>query len=722
MASAATKRRSPRQVTTLKRPLYVDPDTDEDAETTDEDSDATDDDEERSAKRAKTSIAGRTRSARLSTTDDTETPELELLPPKAVTRRARPRKPVTRSHASSIVRKVASRVGRPKVRSLGKRKPRTTVIRPSPPDIPSDGKIPPWQTLPYETLLQIFRYAYTPGTHTWLIRTARKVCRAFAEPALAAFYQSPTLPTTFHLESLNALVQVPVDRTFINYRVKIRRLELSIQAFVDRKDDAATLDLGSLVTDLPNLSEISIFSLQDAPPYRRHGLPRWKYPTSLYVSLDVNGRKLKSWRWNLLFIREAKIHQNPDPLFEYMRAIHLLPSFQTLQHLELLEFPPSMPAEREQALQVEMASIINLLPNLKSLDLISCDMILEFAENLTQSLTRLRIANSSTLDSDILHAYLSKQGSCQLEELILDHNARLDLAFLPSLSQTCPHLKVLKMDLHYYSQIHAVSDGEAKYQYLLGADEHPVWPATIQEIELIHLQKWSSEGAENLFKSLIDSAEQLPNLRKLILQAHINISWRDRVAFREQWIGRLTRVFLDKSCPNPHLASFKAWRRYNGIRDQLPEGTPPTPKGARRLKSVEVDVQKDREKAERRASDSGSASNRRSKRIAETEAAAEAAAVAKMATAAAPTSSLRCSGSITDAVSISDASSPAASGDWRSTAEHYIQGLCDIVDIRIDNQRPREEQFNENDFLDSEMSGDEDWHEGDEMPDEGYAW
>jgi len=504
----------------------------------------------------------------------------------------------------------------------------------------------------------------------------------------------------------------------MNYKVKIKRLELGIRAFVDRKDDAATLDLGSLVTELPNLNEISIFSLQDAPPYRRHGLPRWRYPTSLYDSLDVNDRKLKSWRWNHLFIREARGVGSVEPLFEYMRATHLRPSFQALQHLELLEYPAfnrnQNPHVDQHALQVEMAGIINLLPNLKSLEMISCDMTqLGFAENLTQSLTRLRIANSSELESDVLHAYLSKQGSCQLEELILDHNFRLDLAFLPTLGQTCPHLKVLKMDLHYYSQHHAVNDAEPRYLYLLGADEHPTWPETIQEIELVHLQKWSNEGAENLFKSLIDSAEQLPNLRKLVLQAHINISWRDRVAFREQWIERLGRVFLNKSRPDPHLASFKAWRRYNGIRDKLPADIPPTPQGARRLSRVEVNVQKDMEKAQRRASDSGSSSNRRSKRIAETEAAAAAAAAA---------TTLRRSGSITDAISISEANSPATSGDWRSTAEHYIQGLCDVVDIRIDNQRPREEQFNENDFLDSEESGDEDWNEGDEMPDEGYAW
>lgn len=51
-----------------------------------------------------------------------------------------------------------------------------------------------------------------------------------------------------------------------------------------------------------------------------------------------------------------------------------------------------------------------------------------------------------------------------------------------------------------------------------------------------------------------------------------------------------------------------------------------------------------------------------------------------------------------------------------------IQGMCDIVMIRIDNQRPTETQFNESDFLDEELSGDEDWTGRDlDIPD-SHAW
>jgi hypothetical protein len=50
--------------------------------------------------------------------------------------------------------------------------------------------------------------------------------------------------------------------------------------------------------------------------------------------------------------------------------------------------------------------------------------------------------------------------------------------------------------------------------------------------------------------------------------------------------------------------------------------------------------------------------------------------------------------------------------------------MCDVVVIRIDNQRPRETQYNEGDFLDDEVSGDEDWNGYDDIGDVGhsYAW
>lgn len=53
--------------------------------------------------------------------------------------------------------------------------------------------------------------------------------------------------------------------------------------------------------------------------------------------------------------------------------------------------------------------------------------------------------------------------------------------------------------------------------------------------------------------------------------------------------------------------------------------------------------------------------------------------------------------------------------------KQVIQGMCEVVEVRIDNQRPAEIQVTEADFLDEEASGDDDWT-GDNDADEGYAW
>ncbi len=61
-------------------------------------------------------------------------------------------------------------------------------------------------------------------------------------------------------------------------------------------------------------------------------------------------------------------------------------------------------------------------------------------------------------------------------------------------------------------------------------------------------------------------------------------------------------------------------------------------------------------------------------------------------------------------------------GKGKGKEKEVIQGMCDIVEVRIDNLRPTENQVTERDFLDEEKSGDEEWTEGNEGYDEGYAW
>ncbi len=54
--------------------------------------------------------------------------------------------------------------------------------------------------------------------------------------------------------------------------------------------------------------------------------------------------------------------------------------------------------------------------------------------------------------------------------------------------------------------------------------------------------------------------------------------------------------------------------------------------------------------------------------------------------------------------------------------EEVRQGMCSRVILHIDGQRPADEQFKETDFLDEEMSGDEDWNGRDVEAPSRYAW
>lgn len=414
---------------------------------------------------------------------------------------------------------------------------------------------------------------------------------------------------------------------------------------------------------------------------------------------------------------------------------HLAPAMQSLQHLEIANFSneaksSSTPSILQPSDEQELAQAIGALPKLRSLSVESSELLTsEFFQRLPSSLHRLRIANCATLDSDMLYTYLSGEaGSCQLRELVLDHNPRLDLAFLPTLKMTCPHLQVLKMDLHYYSTHFNVDDAAPQYDYLLGSDEVPTWPTTLRTLELVHLQNWSThpDAARNLYRSLVDSAKDLPDLRRLILHAHINISWRDRAAFRDQWIERLLRVYQRyPTPPDPRLASFKAWRIWQQSQkpayqpvtgDGIPDET--SQAGGRRLSHVRITPRKSEAATlDTDTSDSEPLSKRRSTRIAE-----QVPTPPQEAEQTAPQPLRKRGRKGSDAISIASDREEATKGDWRNVPEKYIQGLCDVVDIRIDNQRPREEQYNESHFLDSEVSGDEEWTEGDEIPADEYAW
>ncbi|KAF2084397.1 hypothetical protein K490DRAFT_17892, partial [Saccharata proteae CBS 121410] len=559
----------------------------------------------------------------------------------------------------------------------------------------SDGVIPPWSTLPYAILQQIFTYAsaplcdddYNPTPNVnWLLNTAR-VCKLWAEPALTAMYRYPPLVA---IDKPHKLLHLLQQTGHVNYNVKIQRLEFDvIKSLAYTWTGRGHFDIADLIPYVPQLSELNIVHPQDRPPFRpilQSG--RWHYTQAIFTALRNSEIRLKSWTWN------SNLHAKGQTL-SWMGHIHQFDAFQRIEHLSLLNYHAHDPKHIEEQYddgpyddedpvrtrrtdgQI-LADNLDLLPRLKSLSFESCPILGDdFFPKLKDGLQSLTITNCHEVTSENLLPFLLSRGT-ELKSLVLNHNRSLDISFLSYLKMACPHLQVLKMDLTYYSTMYTHDDSEPQYVDLIRETDVPTWPSTLQVIELVQLRKWTSEAAETFFASLINSADQLPDLRTLVLKAILNIGWRDRAGFRDKWIGRLQRVFLRKS--KPPAAHLMSGRRY---REWMGEVSPDEPILGKRLSHVAVP-------ASRKPSGAETASPSKRGAVSDIN-----------------TRSLRPRRG--GRVSPIEEETSSVSED-ESGGEQSIQGMCEIVDVRIDNLRPREEQFNENDFLDSERSGDEDYN------------
>lgn len=408
MAGEPSKRRSVRQAVSRKRSLYVDPDTDDDfalAEAPSSDSPAPEADE-----------------------DDEPTP-----PKKAKTSDRRSGRPPQRETRSKAAKK-ATNPQSPQKRATNRSKhtSKSTKDTPAMPDIPSDGIIPKWQSLPYAILSQIFAYAFAAeletedGTvanrrvhhpNTWILRTARKVCHDFAEPALTAFYQSPKLLAHRWLEDLTNLVEQPQESLAFKYKMKIKFLELSSMHLESKTNESL---LPRLVGQLPQLSELVITHPQDEPPFElRSRSVRWKYPLELFDVLDRSNMHLNNWRWNWHLMKEDITGQPwvESNVGHFLNSIHKRSSFQSIQHLTISHLPsvppfPELIESEEDPAGVALAEAICILPELRSLSFESCDCLTnQFLQGLPENLEKLKIVNCATLTSDMLYDFLARNGS-----------------------------------------------------------------------------------------------------------------------------------------------------------------------------------------------------------------------------------------------------------------------------------------------------------------------
>ncbi|ODA77471.1 hypothetical protein RJ55_07100 [Drechmeria coniospora] len=424
--------------------------------------------------------------------------------------------------------------------------------------------IPDWRDprVSFECWADIFSYASRMGASDdvatgWLVHAAT-TCRAFAEPALTALYSAPVIRHSAKAKRLAALLARPISDTFVNYRSKIETLQVDIHI-------VPASALWQLIHPLARLKELIIYTPLDQAPYRQLDRNlRWHYSPDIFSALgpgdsvpDGTNPKpfpavLKSWEWSGRLI-------GGHVTLESMTAIHQSPSFAQLTKLSLTNFqvPSLTNLQRSGGEEAELqayiqdgrvidavAKAISQLTSLNHLVIESSTVMNDrLLPLLPSNLIHLELINCWEIKSADLATFLTTHGN-GLGTLTLLHNQSLDLAFLTNLSQTCPNLRELHMNLSYYRHHDTVNDSDPMYDEALGSGQIPKWPSSLRVIDIEHIRDWSVEAAEMFFQSLIDSAVNLPNLRHLGIKTMLDIPWQARATMRQEWRRKLEKVFL----------------------------------------------------------------------------------------------------------------------------------------------------------------------------------
>ncbi|KAL2795349.1 hypothetical protein BJX66DRAFT_301912 [Aspergillus keveii] len=541
--------------------------------------------------------------------------------------------------------------------------------------------VPPWQTLPYHILFDIFLRASYPLINegaakrnpsvSWLVNIAL-LCRSFHEPALAALYHSPPLIPATKSHGLLGLLARPQDQLSNNYVSKIQELHVDVETILVYKSGPTLgyFDLPKLLEYTPQVKSLRLYHNNDfvvgIPSWQ---IPRskWVYPDSLFTSINSSSMRLYSWDWNARFM-------DTQALLPLMLERHRDPSFKSIQELKILHIAAEdadgdevvgMPDDREHVLSMALSE----LPRLRRLEFQESSILNDHLfPKLPLNLKALSINNCDDVTTANFTHFLASHGR-SLRELSLSHNRHLSLSFITDLKGACRNLEKFVMDISIFDHS-SYHDLEPHFEQLLAPSQVPTWPTTLRHLELIQLRRWDEKTAEAFFASLIEAAPELSDLRRLIISAILKTGWRDRASFREKWIGNLERAFLRHSSPpNPRLRTLSRPTQEPGSGTTIPdEGASPSKRKSARLASLKHSDSED-----------------------------------------------------------GHSPSPRRSRGHDGDSDHdipSIQGMCDVVVIRIDNQRPRETQYNEGDFLDDEVSGDEDWNGYDDIGDAGhsYAW
>lgn len=547
------------------------------------------------------------------------------------------------------------------------------------------------------------------------------------------------------------------------YRQKVVDLQIEVrQVAAYSLPGSGLLDLYGLVKDLPRLVNLEFYDEKDSKPFKQLDDPiRWEYPDAVFEALEhvdpaadpTKGDKsslckLRSWRWS------SRLAGKKWPI-ERIREIHLRPSFIGLKKVAFVNYQIRHPKKGEDDPKLEelLGGALSALENLEHLIFESSTLLnSKLMPLLPSNLKNLEITNCWEVTAEMLGEYLLTQGR-QIRCLTLNHNSALSLSFLPSLGAACPYLQVLRMDLQYFDAHISYHSSEPDYDQLLRNDEIPIWPPALQILELVNLRKWEKEAAEMFFQSLLDSAGKLPDLRTLVLQTSISIGWRDRALFRDKWIGTLGQVFKRVCEPPKQFIKASELPEAKNLEIEpdaeiIDESSAKKQKVQKKRGSLPIRHSTRTKPKTNYAESPDSSDNENLTPSSPPPSGPSAREVARSNRAAREIRTLKVTAGIDGFPSsppqtpVLDEDSDVEEGEasqsegesrighetrktkakGRQKQDFTIQGMCEVVNVRIDNLRPAETQFGEGDFLDSEPEGDDDWDGDDSMVEAGLAW
>lgn len=463
---------------------------------------------------------------------------------------------------------------------------------------------------------------------------------------------------------ISSLLAQPNETLSVNYPAKVQEIIIDVRGTLVYKTGPTFgyFDLAGFIQKVPHIKTLRLFDPFDGKrPFDRSA--RWAYPSALFEVLRTSNIRLRTFDWNTRYtetlnLLDLMLREHPQPPFQGIRTLNLFHIHST--EVALLRFDENAIVERK------LGEALGQLPELQAVSFTDCGVVNDSLIGvMPPTLRSLTLDNCDEISTTAFSMYLRNSGSC-LRELIIKHNRHLNLSFMPILKDTCPNLELLSADflMHNWPPQY---NGMPHFKFLFKKTEVPTWPSKLREIEFLQLRQLDKVRATTFLTSLVDAAPELPDLRKIVIVATVEMQWQDRASFRQYWVDKLEHTFLRKDPPpldenrDEHTVSKGEDRRRHWNRHSARIAT-------QRLAGID-------------ASD------------------------------------------YEDELEVIGADDEGVNGAKSNHKNSFSQGMCDSVYFQISNLRPAENQYNEGDFLDSERSGDEDWDGEDWEPEhDPHAW